>query len=589
MKKPLFILLSALLLANGARAADKIDNIENEMRNVLDRVSPSLVKVVAENARKYVATGIAMENELVITTTLVTQHPFAKLTVETTSGETIAASIAGQDPRSGLALLRLEKRGPQPISQAGPAEVGNWVALVGLFYDRFPSIFQGIISSLGENALILNAPVAPGSAGGAVVNKKGELLGVIRGSIGFSVTPEYTFKDHSATIVVSSNKNESGNLCFAIPVQQVRRIADILKTAGSIVPGWLGVTFTSDSNQVYDVVRESPSAKAGIARGDRVEEIGGRPIGSFRDIASALKFRQAGEKVRITVRRAGRPLRLDVELAAHPSGLPAPPAFPEAPLEIPEAPESGPPLPARQVIEMPGPLDLDSALPRTRNYVIEFDGARQLGVDVLEITGDLGRKFAIPEGYGLMISHVNEGSAASRAGLKAGDIVVRANGTPVPGASDLRKALNVLKENEAVRIDLYRDGQLRKFSFVPDKSEMAAWNVRQFSLKMEELKDAISDEAKLKYVEEIRKLKRSRERTLDDLQKDRQASLRKLREESQKLAAELKALQEKGRLSAELFRKYGAALKRIADELGTLREKIDGEGAAQPGAGPRQR
>ena len=49
--------------------------------------------------------------------------------------------------------------------------VGGWVALVGLFYDRFPSIFQGIISSFSENELIINAPVAPGSAGGAVVNK----------------------------------------------------------------------------------------------------------------------------------------------------------------------------------------------------------------------------------------------------------------------------------------------------------------------------------------------------------------------------------------------------------------------------------
>ena len=592
MKKLIFILLMLLLFAHGARAAEKIDNIENEIRIVLDRVSPSLVKVVAENARKYVATGIAMENELVITTTLVTQRPFAKLSVETTTGETIAASVAGQDPRSGLALLRLVKKGPPPISQARQAEVGNWVALVGLFYDRFPSIYQGIISSLGENELILNAPVAPGSAGGAVVNKKGELLGVIRGSIGFSFTPEYTFKDHSATIVVSSSKNESGSLCFAIPVEQVRRIADILKTSGRIVPGWLGANFASGSNLVYQVLKESPAARAGIAKGDRIEEIAGRPIASFRDIAAALELRQAGEKVRITVSRAGKPLRLNVELGERRALAPQLPPFPEAPPEIPDMPEGGLPLQGEPLVEIPEFLDMDAAtaLPRVRNYIIEFGGARQLGVDVMEITADLGRKFGVKEGDGLLISHVSEGSAAYKAGLKAGDVIVRANNSAVRNLADLRKVLNALKEKEAVQIDLYRDGQLRKFSLVPDKNQGMAWDIRQFSRKMEELKDTISDEAKQKYEEEIRKMKLSKEKALADLQKEKQVSLLKIREESKKLAAELKKLlEEKNRLSAGAGKKYADELKRIEEELRAIREKIESEINSKAGGEDRGR
>ena len=88
-------------------------SMENEIKIVLDRVSPSLVKVVAENARKYVATGIALEDELVITTSLITRHPFEKISVEDIKGETIAAIIVGQDNRSGLTLLRLDKKGPR--------------------------------------------------------------------------------------------------------------------------------------------------------------------------------------------------------------------------------------------------------------------------------------------------------------------------------------------------------------------------------------------------------------------------------------------------------------------------------------------
>ncbi len=165
-------------------------------------------------------------------------------------------------------------------------------------------------------------PVAPGSAGGAVVNKKGELLGIIRGSVGFSSAPDYTFKDNSAVIVVSGSKNESGNLCYAIPIEQVKHIVEKLKTSGKITPGWLGVNFNSDSNLIQEVVKDSPAEKAGIAKGDQIEEISGKSIASFRDIATALQFRQAGEKIKITVGRAGKHMRLDVKLGERPAGIP---------------------------------------------------------------------------------------------------------------------------------------------------------------------------------------------------------------------------------------------------------------------------
>ncbi len=349
------------------------------------------------------ATGIALENGLVITTSLVTRHPFEKIFVETIKGETIAARIVGQDDRSGLTLLRLDKKGLQPLPQAGPAEVGNWVALVGLFYDRFPAIFQGIVSSLSENELILNAPVAPGAAGGAVVNKKGELLGIIRGSVGFSFTPDLTFKDHSASIVVSGSKSDSGGLCYAIPVEQVRRIADKLKAGARSIPGWLGVSFNSDTNQVQETYKESPAAKAGITGGDRIEELAGKPITSFRDIAAALRVPLC--------RRKG-------QRHGHPGGQTAAPGRgagrtpPQGTAGAPGAAlASGPGRGPRERHALPG-RTAGRKCPKCSNWSrpcpgcatmsSNFGGARQLGVDVMEITPELGRKFGVKEGYGLL-------------------------------------------------------------------------------------------------------------------------------------------------------------------------------------------
>jgi S1-C subfamily serine protease len=576
MKKIILGLLLLLWAAIGVKATEKIETIENEIKIVLDRVSPSLVKVVAENARKYVATGIALERELVITTSLITRHPFERISVETIKGERIFAKVIGGDNRSGLALLRLDKKGPPPLPQAGKAEVGNWVALIGLFYDRFPAITQGIISSRSENELILNAPVAPGSAGGAVVNKKGELLGIIRGSIGFSSAPDYTFKDNSAVIVVSGSKNESGNLCYAIPVEQVNRIVEKLKTSGKIIPGWLGVNFSSDSNQIQEVLKDSPAAKAGINKGDRIEEIAGKPIARFRDIAAAFQFSQAGDKVKITVSRAGKPLRLDVELGERQAD--ASPPFPEDFPEAPEPPQNPFPHLAEQLAEMPELPGLEMTLPRVRNYVIEFGGARQLGVDVMEMTDELSQKFLIKEGYGLLISRVNESSAAKKAGLRTGDIMVRANGSAIRSTADLRNILNALKEKEAVLLELYRDGQLKKFSVVPDKNEKLVWNLEQFSQKMENLKESIGDEAKAIYKDEIRRLQKSREKELLELQKQKELSLLKVSEESRKLVLELKKLQAgKSKLGVEIRKEYKEQLKKIQEEIKILQEKIKSE------------
>jgi serine protease Do len=573
-------LLLLFWVAHDALPAEKIDNIENEIRIVLERVSPSLVKVVAENARKYVATGIALENGLVITSSLVTRHPFERISVETIRGETILAKISGQDPRSGLTLLRLSKKGLSPIAQARGAEVGNWVALVGLFYDRFPSIFQGIISSLSDNELILNAPVAPGSAGGAVVNKKGELLGIIRGSIGFSASPDFTFKDHSAAIVVSGRKNESGSLCYAIPVAQVRRIAEQLKTNGKIVPGWMGVTFDGDSNQVLEALKGSPAARAGIAGGDRIEEISGKPISSFHDITAALEFCQAGDKVAVTLDREGKTLRLKVELGERPGQTPLPPPAPE----YPQIPEGILPQLAEQLAEIQEMPELATALPRVRNYVIEFGGARQLGVDVMEITADLGEKFGVKEGYGLLISRVNKGMVAQKAGLKAGDIIVRAKGEAIRNSSDLKNILNGLKEKEAVLIELYRDGRLRRFSLVPDASEKKYWNIRKFSEKMESLKDSINDEARIFYQDELSKLRSSKEKTEIELQKQKEISLQKLREQSRKMALELKKLQaEKDRLAESAQKKFAEELKKIQADLERIQEDLNKEAKKEGG------
>jgi S1-C subfamily serine protease len=573
MKKILFFLLLLLLLSGlPVAAAEKIDTIENEIKIVLYQVSPSLVKVVSENAKKYVATGIALENELIITTSLVTSHPFDKIYVEDINGTKIMATIAGQDNRSGLTLLRLSQKGPRQLPQARQAAVGDWVALIGLFYNRFPAIYQGIISSRSEAELILNAPVAPGSAGGAVVNKKGELLGIIRGSVGFSYAPEYTFKDNSAIIVVSGSKNESGSLCYALPIEKVKRIVEKLKTSGKIVYGWLGVSFNGDSNLIQAVEKDSPAQKAGIAKGDQIEEISGKPIASFRDIAAALYDKQAGEKITIQCKRSGKSLRLDLELGERKDEVPYPLAFQDKDIGEPAWPEL-PPMP--ELSELPELAGLEMALPKIQNYYIEFTGARQLGVDVMEITPELSQKFAVKEEFGLLVSRISEASAAKKAGLKAGDTIVRANGRECRTAFDLRNVMKALKDKEAVQLELYRDGQLKKFSIIPDKKESVAWDMKNFSEKMQNLKDVIRSEVQTANTDKISQLRQAREKAEIELRKQKEQALLQFQLQSKKLAEEIHKFEaEKSKINAELRKKYAEQLHKIQEEIKEIQENI---------------
>lgn len=583
MKKTVFLLLLLLLSAAvPVAAAEKIDTIENEIKVILKRVSPSLVKVVSENGKRYVATGIALGNELIVTSSLITRHPFEKIYVEDIHGVKITTAIVGQDDRSGLTVLRLSQKGPRQLPQARQAAVGDWVALIGLFYDRFPAISQGIISSRSEAALIVNAPVAPGSAGGAIVNKKGELLGIIRGSVGFSYAPEYTFKDHSAMIVVSGSKNESGNLCYALPIEKAMRIVNKLKISGKITYGWLGISVNGDSSIIQGVEKDSPAQKAGLVKGDQIEEISGRPIASFQDIAATLLDKQAGEKIAIQFKRSGKPLHLDVELGERKEAVPYPLVIQDEDFGEPAWPEL-PPLP--ELIGRSELAGMEMVLPKNQSYLIELGGAHRLGIDIMEITAELSRKFAVKEDFGLLISQLSEPSAAKKAGLKVGDILVRANGHECRTAIDLGNVMKFLKDGEALRLELYRDGQLKNFSIIPDKKETVPWDMKKFSEKMQTLRNSIRSEAKTAQSDKLTQLRQVREKAETELRMQKEQALLQFQMQSKKISEEIRKFEsEKSKINADLKKNYSEQLRKIGEEIKKIQESIQAELAKEKNA-----
>ena len=196
----------------------------------------------------------------------------------------------------------------------------------------------------------------------------------------------------------------------------------------------------------------------------------------------------------------------------------------------------------------------------------------------MEITPELSRKFLVKEGFGLLISRISEPSAAKKAGLKAGDTIVRANGRECRTAFDLRNVIKILKDKEAVRLELYRDGQLKKFNLIPDKKESLAWEMKNFSEKMQNLQEVIRSEVKTANADRISQLRQAREKAETELRKQKEQAMFQFQLQSKKLAEEISKFEaEKSKINAELRKKYAEQLRKIQEEIRKIQENIKAE------------
>ncbi len=556
MRKTITLLLILLVLfltltTSTLSAAETISQVEKDVKGVLKKVSPSIVKVVAENRKRYVATGIAIAPNHIISSIMVTRHPYEKIYIKTVKGDEYQAKVLGKDRETALILMEIDKNALTPIRKAKSFEVGDWTALVGVFYKRFPSICQGIVSSVSDEELILNAPVAPGSSGGAVVNKKGELIGVIRGRFGFAYTSNYIYRDHSSELRFESPRSRYKDLCYAIPVAKVTAVAHDLGKYGKIRQGWLGVSLTYRNEKDIPIVRRvtknSPAEKAGIRKGDGILKIEGKPVRNRSDLVRIVKSLKPGQKAKIELLR-GKMKKSVLAVIGDAKNWKYNWRFST--------------FPDNDMIVIP---EISDTLPKVENFVVYFSGSRTLGVDVMALTPELAKKFNVKEGNGLMISKVSENTAADKAGLRAADIIVWAGGKKINQLTDLKQVLYDLKDNEAVVIDVYRDGKQKKIKVVPDKRGQRFFNVfDRVKNKLRDIKIKVDDENRLtveavkKWHEERGKRDELRKKYAKEAQRFKEGVLKRYKEEIEKMKKvqeELKKEMEKMRELIEIEKK----------------------------------
>jgi serine protease Do len=332
------------------------------------------------------------------------------INVDFTDGRTVSAKVVGTDKPSDLALLKVTAPNLHAIAlgNSDAVRVGDVVLAVGNPLNVGQTVTMGIISAKGrsttvgdgsyEDFLQTDAPINHGNSGGALVNTKGELVGI-----------------NSQILSVSDGNIGIG---FAIPVNMARHVMDDLRTKGKVTRAQLGVTvqgITADMAAslglkdtrgaiVSGVTPGSAADRAGVKRGDVIEAYNGQPVHDINTLRNRVADAGPGTTADLTIERDGSEKHLSVKLD-----------------------EASPQRVAR----------LDGDKSRENG-----DESAALGVAVEPLTPELAARVGAPkDAHGLVVDDVSPDGRAADAGLRQGDVIEEVNRQAVSTIEDLRAAV----------------------------------------------------------------------------------------------------------------------------------------------------
>ncbi len=332
-----------------------------------------------------------------------------QITVTLSDGRALEAKLIGADPDADVAVLQVkgDRLTGIPLGNSDSLRVGDFVVAIGNPFGLKQTVTSGIVSALGrsglgiesyENFIQTDASINPGNSGGALVNLRGELVGI-------------------NTAILGPNGGNIG-IGFAIPINMAHAIARQLIEHGEVKRGRLGIgiqDLTPELARAFGIERTggavvsqveegSPAAAAGIKPGDVIVAVDGHPIADSGQLRNRIGLLRVGTKVDLELIREGRRLNVSARVE-----------------EIRKTELSG----------------------------SKAAGGRLAGATFAE--ADLrGRRHVI-------VSEIEQGSPAARSGLREGDIIVSINRKPISSVDEIGEALKL--NERGVLLNIVRDGR----------------------------------------------------------------------------------------------------------------------------------
>ncbi|MFT6425899.1 MAG: serine protease Do [Celeribacter sp.] len=327
-----------------------------------------------------------------------------EIEIEFFEGFVLPATLVGTDPKTDIAVLKVESDKPLKFVSFGDSDVarmGDWVMAMGNPLGQGFSISAGIVSQRGralqgayDDYIQTDAAINRGNSGGPLFNMDGDVIGV-------------------NTAILSPNGGSIG-IGFSMASNVVSRVTDQLTEFGETRRGWLGVKIQSVSDDVAEAmgleavsgalitdVPEGPSKEAGIEAGDVIVSFDGKNVEDANGLVRTVGETEVGKAVRVVVFRDGKTKTLMVTLGRREEAENV--AFP-----VPEA------------------------------ETVEPEDTTLFGLTVMPLTDELREQLGVARGTdGLAVVAVDEASEAFAKGLRSGDVIVEAGQDVIASADDL--------------------------------------------------------------------------------------------------------------------------------------------------------
>lgn len=429
---------------------------EKKIEEIMKMVAPSVVRVEARNGIRKVATGVVIDkNGFIVTTALISPRD-EEISVITPDGKRIKAEFKGLDTQTQIGLIQAKDKGLTPIAMGKSSDLqpGAWIGVVGLSPENTPAITQGIISSVSPQSLRLNVWVVPGMSGSPVINGAGQMVGLLRGAYTDEQPVVFEFREQKIVgsgTVISRAEAPSSGMALAVPIDVVNSIASELEKKGKVERGWLGVRVVETDGRLEVVVVEpkGPAELAKIKESDIILKIDGKDIISGEALSSEIRSRKPGQDITVRIERDGKPMDIKVKLgeyteeeARREQELSFPRLFPPKDMK----PESRP----RIIYARP-----KYPTPMPPGFVLEK--RKFIGVTLQPLNKDMADHYGIKDGVGLLVWEFAEDSPAKNAGLKAGDVILKADGKRVESVAALSEIIQGKKKGDKVKIEFVRD------------------------------------------------------------------------------------------------------------------------------------
>lgn len=335
------------------------------------------------------------------------------------------AKLVGTDPRSDVALLKIEGKN-LPVLKLGKSQdlkAGQWVVAIGSPFGFDHTVTQGIISAIGRSLpnesyvpfIQTDVPINPGNSGGPLFNLAGEVVGI--------------------NSQIYTRSGGFMGVSFAIPIDVAMDVANQLKAGGKVSRGWLGVVIQEVNKDlaesfgldkpagalVAQVLDDGPAAKGGLQVGDVILSMNGQPIVMSADLPHLVGALKAGSKATLEVIRNGKRQNLELTVGAIPD----------------EGKEMSSPTGAEQ-------------------------SSNRLGVSVADLSEE--QKKANDIKGGVIITDVQDGPAAL-IGLQPGDVITHLNNQAITNGKQFTEIAKALPKNRSVSMRVLRQGRASFITF----------------------------------------------------------------------------------------------------------------------------